>query len=71
MCSTTRCSDSQDRDAIQTQAGAIDSDNRQPLARYAPVLQGTLTGASEVAGQSPLYALGGPRSAQFTLEMLF
>jgi hypothetical protein len=30
-----------------------------------------LGGGGAAGGQSPLYALGGPRSAQFTLKLLF
>jgi len=44
------------------------------LSTFGKVCPGSTTnldGSGTISGQNPLYALGGPRSAQFTLKLLF
>jgi hypothetical protein len=73
MCSTTRCSDSRDRPAIPILSG----DSRAvrhapPLARFPGAsVTNVDEGGEAFNGQSALYAVGGPRSTQFTLKVIF
>ncbi len=56
--------------------GATEPSSELGIANFGKVGAGSTTnlalgGGGALGGQSPLYALGGPRSAQFTVKLIF
>ena len=75
MCLTIPCSDFPDRTAIQVTSGDLKAGPLvRPLERFVPERPARTSddgGGAAFNGQSALYAVGGPRSAQFTLKVIF